>query len=127
MRFIRGEHQEDHQPVHIRRQFIFEDGLRAFSKPSFNPSKMLKVRFVGDSAKDEGGPRREFSQRLMKAAFQSRVMFTGWPSHTIPVHNMSSVSSNHFFIVGAMIATSIIQGGEAPTCFSSLSSRLPYI
>ena len=64
---------------------------------------MFKVQFIGESAEDEGGSRREFFQRLMKAAFQSR---------TIPVHNISSTASNHFFLVGEMIATSLIQGSQ---------------
>ena len=118
VKVVRGDHEEDFQPIHVRRSCIFEDSMRAFSKPSFNASKMLKVRFVGESAEDAGGPKREFFQRLMKAVFQSQTMFTGWPCHTVPVHNITSIASNHFFLVGEMIAMSLIQGGQAPACFS---------
>ena len=51
-----GENEEDFQPVHVRRKYIFEDSMRAFAKPSFNVSKMLKVRFISEQAQDEGGP-----------------------------------------------------------------------
>ena len=118
MKVVQADDEEDFQPIHVRRSSIFEDAVRAFSKSSFNPSKLLKVRFVGESAEDEGGPRREFFQRLMKAAFQSQTMFSGWPCHTILVHNITSIASNHYFLVGMMIASSLIQGGQAPSCFS---------
>ena len=51
---VRGEHEEDFQPIHVRRSSIFEDAVRAFSKPSFNAAEMFKVRFVGESAENEG-------------------------------------------------------------------------
>ena len=97
---------------------FFEDAVKGFSKPSFNAAKVFKVRFVGESAEDEGGLRREFFQRLMKAAFRSRAMFSGWPCHTIPVHSISSITNNHLFLVRVMISTSLIQGSQAPACFS---------
>ena len=110
---------EDFQAIHVRRNFIFGDATRAFTKPSFDVSKMLKVHFIGEQAEDEGGPRREFFQRLMKAAFQCQVLFGGWPYHTVPVHNITAISQNQFFLVGMMIATSLIQEGQPPVCFSS--------
>ena len=118
VKVVHGEHEEDFQPIHIRRSSIFEDAVRAFGKPSFDAAKMFKVQFIGESAEDERGPRREFFRRLMKAAFQSQAMFSGWPCHTIPVHNTTSITNNHFFLVGVMIATSLIQGGQAPASFS---------
>ena len=101
---------EDFQPIHVRRSSIFEDTVKAFSKQSFNASKMFKVQFIGESAEDEGVPRwEEYFQQL---AFQSQAMFSGWPCHTIPVHNISSIAG---IIIGVMIA---IQGGQALACFS---------
>ena len=66
---ITGENGEDKQRIHIRRAHLIEDTLRAFSKPSFNVSKVLKVVFFAESSVDEGGPRREFFQLVMKEAF----------------------------------------------------------
>lgn len=117
VKVVCGEHKEDFQPIHIHKSCIFEDAVRAFSKPSFDAAKMFKVRFIGESAENEGGVKREFFQRLVKAAFQSQAMFSGWPCHTIPVHIITSFI-NDFFLVGVMIAMTLIQGGQAPACFS---------
>lgn len=55
---------EDVQRIHVRRKYLLADSLRAFSKPTFNLSKMLKITFMGESAVDDGGPRREYFQLL---------------------------------------------------------------
>lgn len=57
---------DDVQRIHIRRSSLFTDALRQFSRANFDVSKMLQVRFVGEEAVDEGGPRREFFHLLMK-------------------------------------------------------------
>ncbi len=44
---------EDFQRINIRRRHVFSDTLRAFSKPSFNVGKLLKVKFIGEVALDE--------------------------------------------------------------------------
>ncbi len=49
---------EDFQRINIRRRHVFRrhvfsDTLRAFSKPSFNVGKLLKVKFIGEVALDE--------------------------------------------------------------------------
>ena len=36
----------------------------------------------------------------------------------MPLHNVEAVASNKFCIIGKMLATCIVQGGEAPVCFS---------
>lgn len=51
---------DDYQRIHVRRASLFQDALKAFARPSFNVSKMLKVVFIGEACVDEGGPRREF-------------------------------------------------------------------
>lgn len=107
------------QAIHVRRKHIFSDAMRAFSKPSFNVSKMLRVRFISEQVQDEGGPRREFFCHVIKEALQSSSMFVGWPDHVIPVHNINAISENKYYIIGKMIATSLIQGGQAPLCFSA--------
>lgn len=59
-RAIQLRDDEDVQRIHIRRSSIFSDALRQFSKGSFDVTKMLQVRFVGEEAIDTGGPQREF-------------------------------------------------------------------
>ena len=119
LKVITGSNEEDMQPIHVRRKHIFEDSMRAFAKPSFNVAKMLKVRFISEQAEDQGGPRREFFRYLMKAAFQQPLLFSGWPDHVVPVHNINAVAENVYYRIGKVIATSLVQGGEPPVCFST--------
>lgn len=93
------------------------DALRQFTKTSFDVSKLLQVRFIGEEAVDEGGPRREFFHLLIRAIFQSQL-FTGFPDHVIPLHNVKEVANNTYLVVGKMIATCIVQGGESLACFA---------
>ena len=71
--------EEDYQRIHVRSKCLFDDAVWAFSRPTFNASKLLKVTFIGEGAVD-GGPRREFFNLLMKDAFHSSGLFSGWPS-----------------------------------------------
>ena len=73
-RVITSEDNEDVQRLHIRRSHVFLDALRQFSKRSFDVSKMLQVRFVGEQAVDEGGPRREFFYLLTHEIFKSSFL-----------------------------------------------------
>jgi len=109
---------EDVQRIHVRRKCLLADSLRAFSKPTFNESKMLKVTFMGESAVDDGGPRREYFQLLLKDVFSSSGLFVGWPDHVIPVHHVEAVASNRFYIIGKMVSTCLIQGGQPPVCIA---------
>ena len=108
---------EDVQRIHIRRSHIFTDALRQFSKRSFDVSKMLQVRFIGEEAVDEGGPRREFFHLLTHAIVNSDL-FAGFPEHVVPLHSMRAVANNTYFMIGKMLATCVVQGGEAPVCFA---------
>lgn len=105
------------QRICIRRSNVFTDALRFFSKHSFCVEKMLKVEFFKDAAVDDGGPRRELFHLLLHDIFKSSL-FAGFPSNVVPVHNIKAVSDNTYYIIGKMIATCIIQGGEAPACFA---------
>ena len=117
-RVITSQDNEDVQRCHIRRSHVFSDALRQFSKRSFDVSKMIQVQFIGEQAVDEGGPRREFFHLLTHDIFKSSL-FVGFPNHVVPVHNVKAVTDSTYHTVGKMIATCIIQGGEAPACFAS--------
>ncbi len=43
---ITARDEEDFQRINIRRKHLFDDAMRAFSRPSFNVSKMIKVKRV---------------------------------------------------------------------------------
>ena len=116
---ICGEDDEDCQRLSIRRSHLFSDAMRAFSRKTFNVSKPLKVQIIGEPSVDDGGPRREFFQFLMREAFTSSGLFTGWPKNVVPIHDVSAVAANKFYIVGKMITTSLLQGGQPPVCFAA--------
>ena len=113
---ITGRDEEDHQRICVRRSHLFSDAACAFSRPNFNVSKLLKVVFVGEPSVDEGGPRRDFFQLLMKEAFTSSGLFAGWPQNVVPMHSVKAVAAN---IVGKMIAMCLVQGGQPPVCFAA--------
>ena len=51
---------EDQQIVTVRRNDIWQDVKQSFSKSYTNLTLPLRVLFVGESAADQGGPKREF-------------------------------------------------------------------
>lgn len=116
-RVLTSVDDEDVQLLYIRRSHLLSDAIRQFSKTSFDVSKMIKVTFIGEEAVDTGGPRREFFHLVLRAMFRSSL-FQGYPSHTVPLHNVEAVASNRFYMFGKILATCIVQGGEAPVCFS---------
>ena len=84
-----------------------------FLKRSFDPHKSIRVIFHGEEAADGGGPRKEYFRLLCRSIQeQSGVFF-----HTQQIVNFRpSVSlflERRFYLVGLMIATSILHGGPA--------------
>ena len=88
--------EEDRQRIHVRRSNLISDTIRAFSRPTFNVSKLLKVVFVGEPSVDEGGPRREFFQLIIKELFSYSGLFIGWPQNVVPVHNVEALAKNEY-------------------------------
>ena len=72
----------------------------------------------GEQAVDEGGPRREFFRLLMNEIFTKSGLFSGAPDHVVPLHCVEAVTNNKFSVIGKMLATCLIQGGQAPACFA---------
>ena len=118
MKVITQRDEEDRQRLHVRRSNLVEDTIIAFSRPTFDVSKMLQVTFIPEGSVDDGGPRREFFQLAIKEFMKKSSLFIGWPENVIPQHNVEAVANNTYFVVGKLIATSIVQGGQAPLCFS---------
>ncbi len=80
---------------------------------------MLKVEsYIGEQSVDDGGPRREFFQLLMRECFSKSGLFRGWPCNTVPAHNVEAVADNKYYIVGKMVSMCIVQGGQPPLCFA---------
>ena len=68
---------DDVQRIVVRRSHLFSDAFRTFSRSVFDPTKYLKVTFVGEPAVDEGGPRRELFRLLIQSATCQSGLFTG--------------------------------------------------
>ena len=111
--------EEDRQRIHVRRSNLISDTIWAFSRPTFNVSKLLKVVFVGEPSVDEGGPRREFFQLIIKELFSYFGLFIGWPQNVVPVHNVEALAKNEYYVIGKIIATCLVHGGQPPVCFSA--------
>ena len=79
---------------------------------------MLKVFFIGESAIDNGGPRREYFQLLQHDIACKSGVFTGWPDHVTPLHNVEALARNKFYVIGKMLATALVQGGQPPVYFA---------
>ena len=54
----------------------------------------------------------------MNEIFTKSSLFSGAPDHVVPRHCVEAVTSNKFLVIGKMLATCLIQGGQAPACFA---------
>ena len=70
--------------------------------------------FIGEQSVDDGGPKREFYQLLMKEVFTMSGLFTGWPENVVPIHDIKAVASNKYYIIGKMITACLVHGGQPP-------------
>ena len=105
----------DVQRLHVRHTHIFTDSLSQFTKSLFDVSKMLQVTFVGEAIVDDGGPRREYFNLLQQSTACTSGLFVGWPHNIVPIHNVDALMLKHY-VVGKMLATALVQGGEPPVC-----------
>lgn len=54
---------------------------------------------------------------LMNKIFMKSGLFSRAPDHVVLVHNVAAVT-NKFLVIGKMLATCLVQGGQAPACFA---------
>jgi hypothetical protein len=74
------ELDEDVQRITVRRSNLLTDSFRIFSRSKTDLTKRLKVVFLGEASVDEGGPRREFFQLLLKEIFVDSGLLAVWPA-----------------------------------------------
>ena len=104
--------------IHIRRNNIWKDALRAITKPSFTPTNQMRVTFIGEPAVDEGGPRREFFTLALAKMVEDQALFSGPPNCKVFVHNAQGVRNNIFYYAGLFVALSIANGSPGLDCLS---------
>ena len=84
-------YEDDHiaHRITVRCNHILEDAFVAI-RSSFDEKKHIRVRFIGEPAIDEGGPRREFFMLLMGAVGNSSSLLDGPPNRRVIRHNTSA-------------------------------------
>lgn len=107
MTVISGRDEEDRQRLHIRRSNLVHDTIRAFSRTTFDISKVLKVTFIPEGSVDDGGPLWEFFQLAIKECMKTSSLFTGWPENVVPQHNVEAVANNTYYIVGKLVLSRV--------------------
>ena len=112
------------QRINVRRAALLEDAISAIGKSTFKFNRNLKVRFIGEPAVDDGGPKREFFRLIHIAISQPCALFKPLPSGCgiTPNHNIQCLVEGKFSTCGRIIALGLLHGGEAPHCFSKAVS-----
>ena len=105
--------KEQYTRIVIRRKQLWKDSVAQFQ--SVNENKYIRVTFVGEPGEDEGGPLREFFHLLVNEIAKKNVLFRGDGNRRVPRHCVGELKKKTFFIVGKMLALSLMHGGPAPT------------
>jgi hypothetical protein len=95
--------------IDVRRSQLVEDALRAAAKKKFDPSKSLKVTFVGEFAIDHGGPLRDFFRLFSLRC--SEIYLRGGARGKYFDGNAAAVQDRIFFRMGQFFSMSVVQVG----------------
>ena len=90
--------------------------MRWFKRPDFDVEKSLKVKFLGESGVDFGGPRRECLQKVVTGLAQSGI-FQGEVGYLLPSPNIAKLADKSVYNAGRMVSTVICHSGPAPRMF----------
>ena len=122
-RHIISDEEEPSRIVVLRSQ-LWANSLVAFKRASLDVHRQMKVVFVGEPCEHAGGPLREFFTLLVQEMVTHSGIFEGEDGHVVPVHNTIALTNGDYYIVGKMIATSLVHGGRAPHCFARAFAEL---
>lgn len=100
--------------THVRRRKLWDDGCEELRR-NFDVRKHLKVKFIGEKGEDRGGPKRDFFFQIMEAMGNQHMRPKG---SCTPKHNLMALQSKQFYLIGKIIALSVLNGGPAPKFFS---------
>lgn len=104
---------DDVSLICIRRNYLWSDSISQFSKPSFDPTKSIRVIFNGEEGVDGGGPRKEYFRLLCLAIRDESGLFFSKGRMVNFTTSVVHYIQRRFYLVGVMIATSILHGGTA--------------
>ena len=105
--------KDQYTRIIIRRKHLWNDALSQFK--SVNEMKYLRVTFVGEPGEDVGGPLCEFLHLLVNEIAKKNMLFCGDEDKRVPRHCLIELDKKTFFMVGKMLAMSLMHGGPAPT------------
>ena len=97
----------------VRRNHLWSDSVSQFSKPSFDPTKSIRVIFHGEEGVDGGGPRKEYFRLLCRAIRDESGLFLSKDRIVNFTTSVVHFIQKRFRLAGVMIATSILHGGPA--------------
>ena len=97
----------------VRRNHLWSDSVSQFSKPSFDPTKSIRVIFHGEEGVDGGGPRKEYFRLLYRAIRDESGLFLSKDRIVNFTTSVVHFIQKRFRLAGVMIATSILHGGPA--------------
>ena len=64
-----------------------------------------------------GGPLRELLHLVVADIHRNNTLLCGAPSSHTLTHNIHELEKNTYYHIGALLATSIVHGGPAPSFF----------
>ncbi|XP_077863614.1 G2/M phase-specific E3 ubiquitin-protein ligase-like, partial [Saccoglossus kowalevskii] len=108
---------QNYQRVNILRSTFWKTAVRAINRPDFLPNKLIKVSFIGESAVDDGGPRREFCSLLINSVKTCGVL-EGKENNLSFSHDLRFLAERRYFTAGKMVAISLCHGGPGLHCLS---------
>lgn len=80
------------------------------------------MRFVGEPAVDDGGPRREFLTLSLRALRDSPLLIGNIDQKVFNYSTQANVN-RAFFQAGKLVAISLLQGGPSPSYLSKATAH----
>lgn len=105
--------------IAIRRRHVWKDAKLVLSRKNNVYSGGMRVTFVSEAAVDEGGPRREFFRLALAEVARNNALFYGREQQRVARHNVIELQGNSYFIVGRVIALSLMYGGPPLQFFAA--------
>uniref|UniRef100_A0A3B1KH66 G2/M phase-specific E3 ubiquitin-protein ligase-like n=1 Tax=Astyanax mexicanus TaxID=7994 RepID=A0A3B1KH66_ASTMX len=97
--------------VVICRKTLLKSAIDTLSNSNFTWTKTPLIEFVGESALDHGGPRREFFRLLMIEVQSSLGVFEGKPGNLFFTYDQSALQQHKYEKAGKLVAWSLVHGG----------------
>ena len=92
----------------------------------FNVARGIRVKLIGESGVDGGGPRREFYRLLVEAVCSTSGLLEGSDRKKIPLHNCPALKAKKFFLLGVMAGMSMLDGGPGTYACLVMRGCLPH-